>query len=305
MAATEREAGERPKSAPEIKIPEAIKADLKEGLERVVEAIKREKPDLIIFLQRSGSLFKPAVEAMIGTKRPIIEANIGREISTEYTNQRIVEDPSFLVGDGENPVELDKLVASHQEDYEDWLKTGGNERIKPCLEEIVAEIKKNAGEAEVKKVLIVDDFRSEGNTLVTAPIIVKMALGEEVTVSSAVILRDPQWAAYWVSSILKETFGLLSSAEGHFLADLMKGYLDVSELKKSAYLSAAIKDQKIEGGLIKIESSEQLQLLGTYIAESYQVEDPLEKLKEKFGEKFLLEFSGKVVEAFENASLKK
>lgn len=311
IARTGEEAAEMPKLAPEIKIPKQIKAELKEGLGRVVKAIKEEKPDLIIFLQRSGSLFRPAVEAVIGVDHPpIIEANIGREISGEYTNQRINEDLNFLVGDGKNPVELDKLISAHQEDYKAWLRSGGNERIKHYLEKIITKIEDDVRRAKVervKKVLVVDDSSFEGNTLnFTAPTLINealqaMALGGKIEVISAEILRNQ----YWHSSILEETFGQLEKAEKLFLMELAKGKLEISELEKSDGLSEMTRSQRQEGNLMKIETIDELRFLGMYIAEREGVDNPLEGLLERFGERYLLKFSGKVIDALRSASLLK
>lgn len=287
----------------EIKIPEGVKQDFREGVTRLGETLATQKPDLVIVLQRSGSLFKPTVQRLMGDSGPkIIEANIGGEISGVYSDQLFEEGSPATHGTKEEACDPNLLIERTSDQYSLWLKGGGNKRVETQLKEVVDGIRSDVGEnGLIKRVLVVDDASYAGDTLrFTAPVLVKMALGEEVEVIGQTIITKNN---RWLTMTLAETFGpTIDQEEAMFIYNTSKGSLDILDLEAVGLE----KDQRVfereSRGLVPITDTPTLELLEEYLLRKNKSDRVLAKLREKFSDDFLIHLSSKISEAFLEAS---
>lgn len=267
---------EKSPNTPEIIIPPFVEQDLQLGINKIDEQVKSFQPDFIIVLQRSGPVvFSAYAEHAKATETklpPVIESHIGTEIRNRFYNESGGEETFDDAGGFE--------LRNHQPEFYKWMETDIQ------VASVVEKLKVDIGEKGLvpQKILIVDDTKSverqdlPGDTLdLIAPWIVKKALGKNVEIQTAVLLKN----ASYVRNILEATFGTgnLNEAETKFLRELKSGLIVE------------------QGELVKIQSESQLEVLSHKIEAEYET-NPLESLKSKFSLQFLLEFPQKLQEAF-------
>lgn len=298
---------------PEVIIPKEIEEDLKDGVQKVLERIRMEKPDHIIVLQRSGSLAFTAVQE--ATKRRVIDLPptyhilIGRKISDRHHPEEMSE----LI------VDPDLLTNKQIDDYYEWLKRDA--AAQKIVEEIQAVITpKPELIAQPSRVLFVDDALYQGVTLnLTVPLLTLHALHnlgviqiEKATdyVNTKTIFQPPGIQektlvdiklgdlflsrSYllntfdWRGPILKETFGDLALPSGAersvslLLSELMRG-----SVKTEVHESKSI------------ETWEDVEDIGRQIAEREGGENPAVVLEKIYEREQLLSLHQKTVEALQ------
>jgi hypothetical protein len=149
-----------------IIIPEVVKNDLKTGTKEIGELIRKEKPDLIITLDRSGTLlwnnYSLLMLARDNVDLPlVITAEIGREIS-----DRVLEE----MGTNEEELFADPVL---QKKYFVFLSEDNETKIQ--VDKLAEKIRK-MNPVNVKSVMCVDDTRNQGMTLTfSAPWIISEA----------------------------------------------------------------------------------------------------------------------------------
>lgn len=220
----------------EIVIPEKIKKQLKDGAVRVAEKIRGYQPDLLVVLQRSGSLVCLTTEAYMEdadiVKPPKVEINIGTELNAIFWQESSHDEFNLVNTSGDDdPISED--IDGGQE-YIVWLQgvltRGEDER----LNRVVATLKGAEEMFDPKKVLVYDDCRYQGVTLSLAvPTVMRHVFGSQVEFETVVHLSG-DWIAEIIRAsygrVLGEVYGRYGQRAGDMLrktfGDMLKGSYD-------------------------------------------------------------------------------
>lgn len=281
----------------EVKIPQSIKDDLRQGVEKFKQIVEEVHPDVVVGLQRLGhrvvEAVVPSVNAYLATKGSpplkIVGANIGQEVASRFIHQEA--EKADAKGEDLFANGLYQL-SEHEKQYREWMSQDGY--VQALVHRLQTDFQ-NQKITNPRSILIVDDTIYEGNTLrFSAPGIVAEAVnnGEiKPTIHTVSLIQNSDWA----SAVLEETFGKIGGAEWQYLRTLMGGYLE-EEIPDG--------DQQEEGAsiaLIEIKSRKELEKLGENI-ENIQGVNPFVTLVARYGEKALLDFPKAVVEALRKAA---
>lgn len=284
--------GKKEQISPNIRIPEIVRQDLSDGLKRISSELEQFKPDLIVVLERSGVLAFNPVKSYFERQRvslpPIIYAPIGREISDRFLDKRYEEEEREGNDIFAEYTSGADYIADHPDDYNDWLEK--NSRVQKIIQTLTQEgnIQTLTQEGnEPKKILIIDDIKSQGTTSkFTAPFILRFAFGEDIMIETVVVFQRSDY----IRLILREIFGdNISSDEEFFFTELMKGCIET------------------DGGILRITCEEDLEKLGETTGKNPLVgrKNPYPTLKEKYGIDFLLSFPQRIRRALEEILLDK
>lgn len=224
------------KPLPPIKIPVKFQTALREAARKLAETLavaemdeagrtiyqpRLDRPDLIVVLLRSAELTYLAVEPYlesIGLGRPTaIFAHIGREFYNRFgaTRGREHWENSFFLAENEEIVR-----------FADWLADDG------YAQRVVVKMREDAtavGQPYPRRLLVFDDFQSEGSSLFAARQLIQKAFPTVTQLAELVTYTQGK------DEIVAETF-----ASVYFLADirglacsylgmLLTGYREVDE----------------------------------------------------------------------------
>jgi hypothetical protein len=221
---------------PPIKIPVKFQAALREAAQKLAETLavaetdeigrtiyqpRTERPDLIVVLLRSAELTYLALEpylASLGIGRPtVIFAHIGREFYSRFGASRggSIGENSFFLAENE------EIVC-----FADWLADDD------YAQRVVNKMREDAtavGQPYPRRLLIFDDFQSEGSSLFAARQLIQKAfptvtqLSELVTYTQAT--NEIVTTTFAQADFLPDKRGLTY----HYLEMLLNGYREVEE----------------------------------------------------------------------------
>ena len=210
--------------------------------------VKKDAPDIVLLPLRSASLTAEPMQEFLKTHQDkitgdlpeILESPIGKVIPALYIDH--------LVSEGMDEDDAEKLdIGTVLDEFNTWVADPNNAVTRPIILDIKT-TETNNGE-EISHILVLDDAVGKvvdadagtGETLTyTAPAILRVALGDDITISSQVVLPDN--AGAWEYAIVDENFpGVDSKATRFFMHELMKGTLDARTLQREGQF---IPDQK-------------------------------------------------------------
>lgn len=254
----------------EIVIPEKVKDEAAKGLERFKTKILSFNPDLILVLQRSGSLAYAMLEGNVAANEFILPAKrdilIGREVSEECGLP--LDELYYYVQQEENPTfPFDKTGVQVFSEYYEWIRSQLKDRQSP-MARTNKQLKTLVGNINPKKVLIFDDCLYSGTTLYcTAPFLVKdIVPGANIDVFS--FFNN----AGWLRDIIIKNFPFLQASDPQTEANLM-------------FVMHLVKGSIDEGGVLKKITADNIASISLQVqrqmAERHYggVNDPMGELK--------------------------
>lgn len=216
---------------PVFALPEALRTDMRQGAGRVLDRFGNPEttPDLILVLERSGPSAYAAVEALARQRGialpPSANVHIGREIdskfTTEFAAQQEAADGTDIYEDGSFGI-----LAKYRQQYGDWMKTD------PYVQRLLAGMRKQiAGlkdAKDIRRVLVVDDTSSEGNTRDhTVPLLMDLLFSGRPGGPPAQDFEKVFQDGSWHFAVLRETFGTQFPPDiDYVLAELLTGAVE-------------------------------------------------------------------------------